>query len=97
MSDRTENRIGVRHCSALNNQMARYFFHILHPDREPILDEEGEEFDDYEKAKQEAVDSLRDLAVDALKGGRYAHGLAIQIMDQNGTVLDTLYARETFA
>jgi hypothetical protein len=75
----------------------RYFFHILHPDCEPILDKEGEEFDDYKAAKQEAVDSLRDLAVDALKGGRYPQGLAIQIMDENGTVLDTLNAQETFA
>ena len=82
---------------ASNEEMPRYFFHILHPNSEPIRDEEGGDFDNFETAKQEAVDSLRDLAVDALKGGRYAHGLAIQIVDEAGTVLDTLYARETFA
>lgn len=97
MSDRTEKRIGIRQRQESTNQMARYFFHILHPGREPILDEEGGEFDNLGAAKQEAVDSLRDLAVDALKGGHYAHGLAIQIMDESGTVLGTLHARELFA
>ena len=77
--------------------MSRYFFHILHPNFEPILDEEDGEFADFETAKQEAVDSLRDLAVDSFKQGRYAHGLALQIMSESGTVLETLNARETFA
>jgi hypothetical protein len=77
--------------------MPRYFFHILHPNCEPILDDEGGEFDDFETAKQEAADSLRDLAVDSFKRGRYAHRLALQIMDESGTVLETLNARETFA
>jgi hypothetical protein len=77
--------------------MPRYFFHILHPNLEPILDEEGGEFDNFKTARQEAADSLRDLAVDSFKQGRYAHGLALQIMDERGTVLETLNARETFA
>jgi hypothetical protein len=97
VSNRTENRIGTRECFAFNNQMPRYFFHILHPICEPILDEEGGEFNDFETAKQVAVDSLRDLAVESFKQGRYAHSLALQIMDESGTVLETLNARETFA
>ena len=76
--------------------MPRYFFHILHPDREPILDEEGGDFDDFEMARSEAVHSLRDLAVDILRNGRYAHSLSLQIVDKDGTVLETLDARELF-
>jgi hypothetical protein len=44
----------------------------------------------------EAVHSLRDLAVDILRNGRYAHGLSLQITDKDGTVLETLTARELF-
>ena len=96
MSNRTQNRIGTRQSLAFNSQMPRYFFHILHPNREPILDEEGGEFLDFEKARSEAVHSLRDLAVDILRNGRYAHGLSLQITDKDGTVLETLTARELF-
>jgi len=74
-----------------------YFFHVLRPNAEPILDEEGAELENFEIARQEALDSLRELAVEALKKGRYAHGLAIQIIDEDGAALDTLRADETFA
>jgi hypothetical protein len=75
--------------------MPRYFFHILHPDSSsPILDDEGAEFEDYEAAKHEAVESARDLAIDAIKRGNKVDGFAVEIMDEAGKVLDTIRARE---
>lgn len=76
--------------------MPRYFFNILHTDNDLVPDDEGGDFEDYQAAKHEAVESLRDLAAEAIKGGRKAHDLAIEIMDERGKVLGTIKARETF-
>ena len=75
--------------------MPRYFFHIVNGDLPLVPDDEGGEFEGYERAKQEAVESLRDLLSDAVKCGNKVTGLAIQIMDQAGTILDTVEARDT--
>jgi len=78
--------------------MPRYFFHILHDDGGgPILDTEGAEFEDYAGAIHEAVESVRDLAIDALKRGNGIDGFAVEIMDVDGNVLDTIHARQTFS
>jgi hypothetical protein len=74
----------------------RYFFHILNEGLDPVDDDEGAEFEDYEAAKHEAVESIRDLAADAIKGGRKANGLAIEITDDAGKVLEKISARELF-
>jgi len=76
--------------------MSRYFFHILNEGSAPALNDEGAEFEDYDTAKHEAVESARDLAVDAIKGRRKVRGLAIEIVDDCGKVLDTIQAQETF-
>jgi hypothetical protein len=76
--------------------MPRYFFHILQLGDDSIPDDEGAEFEDYEAAKHEALESVRDLAVDAIKRGSRLSGLAIEITDERGKVLDTIRARETF-
>jgi hypothetical protein len=42
------------------------------------------------------VESIRDLAADAVKSGRKANGLAIEIADEAGEVLGKITARELF-
>ena len=76
--------------------MPRYFFHILQTDNDLIPDDEGGDFEDYQAAKHEALESLRDLAADAIKTGRKAQGLAIEITDGRGKVLGTIKTREIF-
>jgi hypothetical protein len=74
--------------------MPQYFFHILNTDSDPIPDDEGQGFEDLETARHEAVLSVRDLAIDAIRAGRNLHGLAIEITDEDGKVLDTIRASE---
>jgi len=76
--------------------MTRYFFNIVHSDMSRVPDEEGEVFPNYELAKQEAVESMRDLVCDAVKQGGKVTGLGIEIVDETGNVLETLRARVTF-
>ena len=76
--------------------MPRYFFHIRRPDSELVPDEEGAEFEEYEAAKHEAVESVRDLTVDTIKRGSKVASLAVEIADDDGKVLDTIKARELF-
>jgi hypothetical protein len=72
--------------------MPRYFFHIVHPNSSPVLDDEGEPFENIETARADAVASIREIAADAIKHGRKMSGLAIQIADETGKVLDTATA-----
>ena len=76
--------------------MTLYFFNIVHSDFSRVPDDEGCEFENYESAKQEAVDSVRDLVCEAFKRGENAIGIGIEITDQSGEVLDTIRARLTF-
>jgi hypothetical protein len=76
--------------------MPRYFFNIAHPGEPSIPDEEGEQLEDLAAARQEAVASLRDLIADAAKRGSTVNGLAIQIVDEGGKVLDAVHARLIF-
>jgi hypothetical protein len=48
----------------------RYFFHLLETGETPLFDEDGEDLADFEAAKDEGVESLRDLVADRIKGGR---------------------------
>jgi hypothetical protein len=75
--------------------MPRYFFHIINDDLSLVPDQEGGNFESYETAKHEAVESLRDLVADAVKWRSKVNGLAVQIMDEAGTILDTVEARDT--
>ena len=61
-----------------------------------VPDDEGAEFDGYDAAKQEAVESVRDLVCDAVKHGGKIVGLGIEIVDEGGKVLETIRARVTF-
>jgi hypothetical protein len=94
--NRTKIRVGNGPLRVFNDRMSRYFFNIVHSDFSRIPDEEGCEFESYKAAKQEAVDSVRDLVCDAFKRGENAIGLAIEITDESSEVLDTIRARLTF-
>jgi hypothetical protein len=67
----------------------RYFFHVLHHDSDKALDQEGIELEDHRSAQAEAIQSLCDLAADAIRrGGR------IEIVDEGGKVLRVVKASE---
>ena len=71
----------------------RYFFNI----RDSIgliLDEEGSEFSGIAAARQEAVASARDFAMDDLRSGRVVHARNIEITDEGGAVLESLAVRD---
>jgi hypothetical protein len=74
--------------------MPRYFFHILHEGVPPIPDDEGGMFEDIEAAKCEALASVRDMVSHAVKWGSNVHGIGIQIADENGSILDTIHAKD---
>jgi hypothetical protein len=92
--NRTEVHVGNRQFWVFNNQMGRYFFNIVRSDMSRVLDDEGEEFLNYELAKREAVESIRDIVCDAIKHGGKVTGVGIEIVDQTGKVLETLRARD---
>jgi hypothetical protein len=79
-----------------NSAMLRYFFHIRRSDHELVPDDEGAEFGGLEAAKHEAVETIRDLAAEAIKRGDKFQSLSIEIADDAGEVLDTIRARELF-
>jgi hypothetical protein len=93
---RTKFRLGKSLARFYCKPMTRYFFHILHSDSQPVLDDEGAEFEDIEMAKSEAIASLRDLAADAVKHGKKVTGLAIQVTDAGGTITETVTTKEIF-
>ena len=75
--------------------MSRYFFHIRQGE-EFVPDEEGAEFTKYLDAKKEGIFSARDVAIDLVKRGERIKGLKVEIVDESGTVLDTIHAQEFF-
>jgi uncharacterized protein DUF6894 len=70
----------------------RYFFHMLEAGETPLFDEEGEDLSDFEAAKVEGLESLRDLVADRILGGRPVLGLAFEVRDEAGTLLQTFSA-----
>jgi hypothetical protein len=76
--------------------MLRYFFHIRRANDDLVADDEGAEFEDFESAKHEAVETIRDLAAEAIKSGDKFKGLSVEIADDTGKVLDTIRARDIF-
>jgi hypothetical protein len=74
----------------------RYFFHIVQTGYPPIPDDEGEEHEDLLSARREAVASLRDLIVEAVKRGTSVNGLQVQIANADGKVLDSINAKLIF-
>jgi hypothetical protein len=69
--------------------MPRYFFHISHTGRR-VEDQEGADFDALEAAQEEAAASLRDLIAAALKSGKPSTLEAIDVVDNEGSILATV-------
>ena len=73
--------------------MARYFFH-LHNDVD-APDPDGVELPDLESAKQCALRNARFTAAETIKDeGHFIGDHRIDIEDEQGTVLDTVYFRD---
>ena len=70
----------------------RYFFNIVPSDFSRVSDDEGCDFESYKAAKQEAVDSVRDLVGEAFKRGENAIGIGIEITSESGDVLEIIRA-----
>jgi hypothetical protein len=69
--------------------MPRYFFHISHTGRR-VEDPEGSDFDALEAARKEAAASLRDLMAAALRSGGRSTLVAIDVADNEGSILTTI-------
>ena len=68
----------------------RYFFHILN-DHERLRDHDGEEFENLASAREEAIQSARDLIAEEFLCGRAAPSQwRIQIALEGDTILETV-------
>ena len=63
--------------------MAHYFFHLATPGK-LIVDEEGRDLPGLDAARQEAVESARDIIADSLRDGSNVHGFAFNVTDDSG-------------
>lgn len=73
--------------------MPRYFFH-LHNDVD-TPDCEGMDFDNLEAARKFALKEARFTAAETIKeAGHFIGDHRIDIEDENGTVLDSVYFRD---
>ena len=70
--------------------MPRYFFHLLHPGRAPVRDDEGIEFEDNAAARSEALASLGELISDALRADPIPLHVSVQIVRQGYGIIDVL-------
>ena len=76
--------------------MARYYFHLR--DDVEGLDQEGVELLDLEAARMIALHNARFSATESVKEtGRIVANHRIDIADEGGTVLDTVYFRDAVA
>ena len=60
--------------------MPHYFFHLIHPDRDPVRDDEGMTFEDDASARREGIASLGDLISDATKTEPIPLNVTVQIV-----------------
>lgn len=70
--------------------MPRYFFHLLHPGRDPVRDDEGLEFEDNAAARSEGLASLGDLISDALCADPMPLHVSVQIVREGHGIIDVL-------
>jgi hypothetical protein len=67
--------------------MPRYFFHLLHPDRAPVLDDEGMTFEDDAVAQSEARASLADLMKECCLSDPAPFHVSVQVVREGvGTI-----------
>jgi uncharacterized protein DUF6894 len=69
--------------------MPRYFFHIQDSAEEKLIDEEGSEHANLDAARQEALESAREIMSQAAFSGKDVGHLIFQVADQDDkTVLE---------
>ena len=70
--------------------MPRYFFHLLHPERDPVRDEEGSTFEDDAAAKREGMVSLGELIKEASYSEPVAFCVSVQIVREGFGIIDVV-------
>ena len=73
--------------------MPRYFFHLLHPDSDPVRDDEGILFEDDTAAKREGIISLGELIQAATSSTPMPYCVSVQIVREGVGITDFLTAR----
>lgn len=72
--------------------MQRFYFHLRTADGEQIRDDEGMELPSVAAARDEAIASAREMIANDVKNdGRVPDGRTFEIMDEEGSLLETLY------
>jgi hypothetical protein len=69
--------------------MPTFYFHLKSGDR-LVLDEEGSELADLTAARNEALQSARELLVSAIRSGNPSAPESIIVTDASGLTVDTL-------
>ena len=70
--------------------MPRYYFHLLHPDRQPVADEEGLLFEDDAAARREGLISLGEFMADSSKSDPRALNVSVQIDREDYGMIEML-------
>ncbi len=70
--------------------MPRYYFHLLHPGRAPVRDDEGIEFEDNAIARREGMASLGELITDALRADPIPLRVSVQIVREGYGIIEVL-------
>lgn len=72
--------------------MPRYYFHLLHPDREPVVDDEGLVFEDDATARREGLISLAEFMADSSKSDPRPLKISVQIDREEVGIVEILTA-----
>lgn len=70
--------------------MPRYYFHLVHPGRDTVLDEEGDEFVDDAAARREGIASLGELISDALRAEAVPLNVSVQIVREGYGIIEVV-------
>ena len=70
--------------------MPRYYFHLVHPGRDTVLDDEGDEFVDDAAARREGIASLGELISDALRAEAVPLNVGVQIVREGYGIIEVV-------
>jgi len=70
--------------------MPRYFFHLIHPTRDPVRDEEGLTLEDDAAAKREGMISLGELMKEASSSEPMPFCVSVQIVRESVGIIELL-------
>ena len=70
--------------------MPRYYFHLVHPGRDTVLDDEGDEFVDDAAARREGIASLGELISDALRAEAVPLNVSVQIVRESYGIIEVV-------